>query len=222
MLFLILLTTAFFQGIITSTLKESESNLCEKDPFVTCKFESKDKFPESAEDVDDLCEDLVPFHHCISEFLRNCDTDEANAIPYRGIFDFGVILLMCNKESPLYRVVVDNIKCMGGAIQRTEGQHFCSTHLATLMEETPDIIEKMQLLVTGDTAEISRELENCLETVFEVGCIATALSNSCGQDALSLYLWLVEKSRLAKDVCHEEHETVIEEFVQLMKFEFRK
>ncbi|XP_015927415.1 uncharacterized protein [Parasteatoda tepidariorum] len=222
MLFLILLTTAFFQGIVSGALEGIESNLCEKDPFETCRFEKKGKFPESAADVDDLCEDLVPFHHCISEFLRNCDTDEGDDIPYRGIFDFGAILMLCNKESPIYRVLVDNIKCIAGVFEPTEPYHFCSTHLATLMEETPDIIEKMRELVTGDTDEKRRELENCLENVLEVGCVATSLSNSCGHDALSLFLWLVEKSRLTKVVCHEEHETVIEELVQLMKFELRK
>nr|XP_042896712.1 uncharacterized protein LOC107454636 [Parasteatoda tepidariorum] len=103
MLFLILLSAAFFQGITSGSLEEIESNLCEKDPFEACRFKKNGTFPESAEDVDALCKDLVPFHHCISEFLRNCDTDEGDDIPHRGFFNFGAILILCNNQSRVYQ-----------------------------------------------------------------------------------------------------------------------
>ncbi|XP_015927366.1 uncharacterized protein [Parasteatoda tepidariorum] len=196
-------------------LEENGNSVCSKAPSEACMFQNTiKKFTETSVSVDDLCNELVNLHHCMSNFFESCDTDK-NQVPFRSVFDSGMILMVCKNNSAIHKTFTDNAKCISNTVKKMGENGFCRNHLTALAEETPDIQDKVMSFVTDE------HMGKCLEMVFEIGCIATELSESCTPEAKHLFIWFVDLSRVSKSVCSEEYEAKIDEFVELMKFDLK-
>ncbi|XP_015927352.1 uncharacterized protein [Parasteatoda tepidariorum] len=218
--FLIFLA-AFAKGILIPG-EESEISHCDKPLYRVCDVPLNEHFPRTPDEVDLLCRNLISYHNCASEFIESCDLDEEE-LPSKPVFKNGVLLNLCDKDSPIYGNLVNNADCIANTVDDLQKVGFCRRHLDVLELEQPDIHDQIDAIISRGEEEPYTQLSRCLDTFYGVGCFGTELNqNKCDESAFQLVLWFFEKSEISKRYCREEHEPIIREFVELLKFELKK
>ena len=183
---------------------------------IACKSnELSDAFPQTEEEFDVVCQQLIGYMECGIKIEEKCHFDLEILPVVRYVL--GVAHEACDKDSQLHKDIVGNIECVHNLYQNYSGQcrewlpseESMKMHRQSLLAEGLDYID-----------ENEDEPHICFRVLYVLACEALRIDDGCGSVAMNAAVDLTIKlSSVVIDGCTDEIAKYLPAVVRIIKLE---